>query len=369
MGHKGAVMQDVGTKPVSDEAALPEFGGDGFFGIRLESIGGLGAHLAGQILAEAAVLRQGLNGAHFSSYGSEKKGSPVRSYVRLCAADQQLRTSSPVDRPQVIAVFHEALAVDRSVLAGRDELCAVVVNSVCDPAVLRGRLGLAEGTLGAVNAWRIASEEGSRVNTVMLGAIARVSPVPTCEALEETIRATFAKNYSHLVEANLRAFRRGYDGLALHTLSGDGGAEAVPARPAAAFGYLDAPLGGMVINPGNTILKDLTSSRRGYVPAFDRSACVDCGLCDLACPDLCFVWGTEEAADGRTFIRLRGIDYQYCKGCLKCVDACPTMALTEVPEEGGYAAVHTVHLFPWLVGDSAPRGGRVHRNGAGGGAK
>ena len=58
---------------------------DGFFGIRFESIGGLGAHLAGQMLAEAGVLRQGLNGSHFSSYGSEKKGTPVKSFVRFAA--------------------------------------------------------------------------------------------------------------------------------------------------------------------------------------------------------------------------------------------------------------------------------------------
>ena len=32
---------------------VPGAGADGFFGIRFESIGGLGAHLAGKILAEA----------------------------------------------------------------------------------------------------------------------------------------------------------------------------------------------------------------------------------------------------------------------------------------------------------------------------
>jgi len=36
-----------------------------FFEIRFESIGGLGAHAAGQIVASAAVLRMGLNGSHF----------------------------------------------------------------------------------------------------------------------------------------------------------------------------------------------------------------------------------------------------------------------------------------------------------------
>ncbi len=79
---------------------LPGTDAEGFFGIRFESIGGLGAHLAGRILAEAGVLRQGLNGAHFSSYGSEKKGTPVKSFVRFCPADREVRTSSPIESPQ-----------------------------------------------------------------------------------------------------------------------------------------------------------------------------------------------------------------------------------------------------------------------------
>jgi Pyruvate ferredoxin/flavodoxin oxidoreductase len=72
-------------------------GPDGFFGIRLESIGGLGANLAGQMLAEAGVLRQGLNGSHFSSYGSEKKGTPVKSFVRFCEGARDIRITSPIE--------------------------------------------------------------------------------------------------------------------------------------------------------------------------------------------------------------------------------------------------------------------------------
>ena len=88
------------TSPAGTGAdPLPGADDDGFFGIRFESIGGLGAHLAGKILAEAGVLRQGLNGAHFSSYGSEKKGTPVKSFVRFCPADREVRTSSPIETP------------------------------------------------------------------------------------------------------------------------------------------------------------------------------------------------------------------------------------------------------------------------------
>ena len=44
--------------------------------IRLEAIGGQGANSAGKIIAEAAVLGKGYTGNHFSSFGSEKGGTP-----------------------------------------------------------------------------------------------------------------------------------------------------------------------------------------------------------------------------------------------------------------------------------------------------
>src|SRR5574342_1165299 len=90
----------------------------GHFEIRFESIGGLGAHAAAQVLAGAAVLRLGLNGAAFSSYGSEKKGSPVRSFIRLCPSHLPIRTSAPVETPDVIVVFHTALLTNPATFAG-----------------------------------------------------------------------------------------------------------------------------------------------------------------------------------------------------------------------------------------------------------
>ena len=100
--------------------------GDRFFELRFESIGGLGAHAAGQILATAAVLRMSLNAAHFSSYGSEKKGSLVRSFVRLGPPDRPVRTSAPVETPDGVVVCHAALVRARSFTTHRPGRCRTV---------------------------------------------------------------------------------------------------------------------------------------------------------------------------------------------------------------------------------------------------
>jgi len=327
--------------------SLPGVGEDGFFGIRFESIGGLGAHLAGKILAESVVLRQGLNGAHFSSYGSEKKGTPVKSFVRICAPEREVRTSSPVETPQLVAVFHEALAHSVDVAAGLSATGTLIVSTRKSPEAIREALHLRSGTVATLDALGIALQEKTRVNTAMLGAVARLCPIIDPEALKETLRASFAGRYAHLIDANLVTFDRGYREVQSTTRPAVPGDAARPVQRATpAFGYLDAPIGGAILDAGNSILRDLSTSRQGFIPALDLGACVHCGICDIVCPDLCFAWSDD--GDGQPAVRLLGIDYRYCKGCLKCVDACPTGALTELREEEGWAEEHRVPLFPWL---------------------
>ncbi len=115
---------------------------------------------------------------------------------------------------------------------------------------------------------------------------------------------------------------------------------------ASAFGYLDAPLGGIILDAGNSVTKNLSTSRQGFLPRYDADACSHCGICDIVCPDLCFVW--SEDPEHEPAVRLLGIDYHYCKGCLKCVDSCPTGSLTQLREEPGWAEENRVPLFPWL---------------------
>src|SRR5512134_3302097 len=122
---------------------LPTKNDLGFFEIRMESIGGLGANVAGKILTEAAILGMGLNGAGFASYGSEKKGTPVKAFVRLCEADQKLRVNSPIEEPHVLAIFHEALAKAIPVTAGAvPGKTTVILNTRKTPEQARDYLKL-----------------------------------------------------------------------------------------------------------------------------------------------------------------------------------------------------------------------------------
>ena len=44
-----------------------------------------------------------------------------------------------------------------------------------------------------------------------------------------------------------------------------------------------------------------------------------------------------------------GVDYRYCKGCMRCVESCPASAMTKKAETPGLAERLRVPLFPDLI--------------------
>lgn len=296
------------------------------------------------MLAEAGVLGLGLNGAHFSSYGSEKKGSPVKSFIRF--GEGEIRASSPVERPHIVGVFHENLFKTIDVANGLYPDGVIIVNTTKSPDEIREKLHIKSGTVAVIDALGISVEEKTRVNTAMLGALFRFADFLNPEAMKNVIRATFEEKYPKLVDSNIRTFDRGFNEVKFKTYEAEEGAKAEYVRPKPVLGYETQPIGGVILNPGNSILKDLSGSREGFLPAFEIEKCINCASCDIACPDGCFVWEEKEDKKGRPQLFLQGIDYQYCKGCLKCVTVCPTQALTTLRETEGYADEHRVpHQF------------------------
>lgn len=331
---------------------LPKKNKLGFYEIRLESIGGLGANLAGKMLAEAGVLGQNLNGSNFASYGSEKKGTPVKSFVRFCDPDVEIRDHSPIEEPHVVGIFHEALYKTVDVISGLPADGIVLVNTTRDFDEVRKDLGLESGTLAIVDALGISVEEKTRVNTAMLGALFRICDFLDPDKMREVIRRTFEKKYPHLVESNIRTFDRGYNEVKFKTYEvTDESTDKEFVRPQPRLGYETQEIGGVITAQANSILKDLSGSRQGFLPEYNPEACIHCAACDNVCPDFCFVWEEGEDKKGRKHMFLQGIDYQYCKGCLKCVEACPTEALKDMREVLGYAEKHRVkHNFPYVTG-------------------
>mgnify|MGYP002633189211 CR=1 FL=1 len=326
-------------------AQLP---GDRFFEIRFESIGGLGAHAAGQVLATAAVLRMGLNGAHFSSYGSEKKGSLVRSFVRLGRGDRPVRTSAPVEVPDGIVVFHDALLRNPGTFGGLRSGGALIFNAPPGPIPDSLSALPKSARVVRVDALAIAMAEKSRPNAVLLGTLCSVFSFLDADAVLAALTEEFAGKHPEAVASNTRAFHRGAAEFEVHEGVGQAEGDLPVVKVEPQWGYETQPVGGMIPVAGTTAWNDLSMSRTGWIPVLDHDKCIHCGSCDLVCPDLCLVWG--DGAEGSKFERqLMGVDYRYCKGCLRCVESCPAGALTKETESPGLADRLRVPLFPDLI--------------------
>lgn len=319
--------------------------GNGYYEIRLESIGGLGANLCGKMLGELGVKYLDLNSTSFSSYGSEKTGTPVKGFVRLCNKDKEIRVHYPVVKPDLLVVFHQALLKDDSVWKGCTDDTAVIVALEAGQEKVTGLEDRA-GVFYGLEAQRIAMETKSRINVVMLGATLKLMGLEDIKAGEDICRETLGNKYPEALQGNLEGMRRGF----LEVRSLEGGYVEGETRDKIQctksddstlancqsknnktgiqneWGYENAPIGG--INPrfGSTVIADLSPSRQGYIPLFIKERCINCGLCHSTCPDMVFQFAKGEYK-GREMMVNQGLDYYHCKGCLRCVDVCPVNAL------------------------------------------
>ena len=313
--------------------SLPKVNENGCYEIRLESIGGLGANLCGKLLGELGAEYLGFNSSAFSSYGSEKRGSPVKSYVRYTSQDKEILHNSPVERPNLLVLFHHALSKTHPVTAGVDEICVVVINTPLSPTDIRDELRLYAGDVFCIDALELALQSKSRINMVMLGAAIKASGFIPIKAAEDLVRSTLGKKYPQMLENNLSGLMLGYEKAVGKKFIPDGKYEKIPYREERGkWGYANAPIGGMNPHFGSTVSNDLSPSREGYSPLFLPEKCIHCGLCDSTCPDFVFQFTPGEYR-GKPAMMNRGLDYHHCKGCLRCVDVCPTNALVVGKEQ------------------------------------
>lgn len=323
--------------------------GKDYYEIRLESIGGLGANLCGKMLGELGVKYLDLNSSNFSSYGSEKTGTPVKGFIRYCNKENAIRVHSPVVEPDLLVVFHQALLKDESVFKGCGAQTAVILalepgqeqsgalhnreqeggrtagQKAADACPMQDRKA---GIYYGLEAQKIAMETHSRINVVMLGATLKVMGIKDLTVGEQICKDTLGKKYPDALKGNLKGMKRGYEEVRrLERTAGCEQAKTVSAGTSQPqWGYANAPIGG--INPrfGSTAVADLSPSRQGYIPLFMKERCINCGLCHSTCPDMVFQFAEGEYK-GRKMMVNQGLDYYHCKGCLRCVDVCPVNAL------------------------------------------
>ncbi|MCD6352217.1 MAG: 2-oxoacid:acceptor oxidoreductase family protein [Armatimonadetes bacterium] len=180
--------------------------------VRWHGRGGQGAKTAGYILAVAAA-EQGKKVQAFPEYGAERRGAPMRSYVRI--SDGPIRLRCAVRSPEVVVVLDDTLLESEDVASGVVEGGWVIVNTGATPAEAKARMGNPNVRVATVDATKISMETIGRniPNTPMLGALARVRPdLVGIEGAQAAVRATLGGKLSEAVlQSNYQAIERAYE--------------------------------------------------------------------------------------------------------------------------------------------------------------
>lgn len=322
---------------------LPLLNENGYYEIRIESIGGLGANLCGKMMGELALKFLGLNSASFSSYGSEKTGTPVKAFIRYSYPENEIRVHSPVKEPHLLCIFHQALMQNIDIFDGCTEETSIVVNSDVEPERIESHYikhnHIKANKIVCVPAQKIAMETHSRINVVMMGAMAKVMGFVAVEDIMEICEHALGRKYPKAMKGNLEGIRRGYEEVTIYecgSLKNEKETKETVSEKKdvnrkyqqGKTGYQNMTIGGLNLNFGNSVTNDLSPSRQGFIPLFLQDKCINCGLCDSTCPDMVFQFEPGEYKDRKMMVNT-GLDYFHCKGCLRCVEVCPTGALVK----------------------------------------
>jgi len=181
-----------------------------YFEVRWHARAGQGAKSASQMLAESA-LEVGKYVQAFPEYGAERKGAPMRAFNRI--GDIPILIRSSIENPDIVVVIDDTLLGDPAITDGLTEEGILLVNTVKGVDYVREKTGF-KGKICVVKATDIALEEIKRgiPNTVMLGALVKITGIVSLESIEKRIEEMFGGKFSkEVVEANKRALKRGYE--------------------------------------------------------------------------------------------------------------------------------------------------------------
>ncbi len=230
---------------------------------------GAGANLCGKLLGELGAVYLGLNSASFSSYGSEKRGSPVKAFIRWCAPDKDMRINSPVEKPHMLGLFHEAMAGKQPVTPGWTNTPRWSSTPAFRRMRAREQLKLAAGELFCVDGLTIAMESktphqhgDAGRHGEGLGLHSRWRRFDQSWS-EDTVGKEVSPNCSMQSEGVKRGYTKssgkGFDRTESST-------KCLTEEARTRWGYENAPIGGVNPHIGSTVSNDL-SAPGGLYPA------------------------------------------------------------------------------------------------------
>lgn len=181
--------------------------------IRIHGRGGQGAVLAGAILA-AAFVEEGRHVVAVPSFGFERRGAPVASFLRV--DDKPIRQMTNIYRPDCILCIDPTVARAVNVFDGVVPGATLVQTTakplaelVLPPQVTL--VGLCDAVTHALRIFRRPI-----TNTIMLGAFSRTTGLVSLAALTRALERSDFRDAG--LKQNLDALACGYEATAVHRI-------------------------------------------------------------------------------------------------------------------------------------------------------
>jgi Pyruvate/2-oxoacid:ferredoxin oxidoreductase delta subunit len=192
--------------------------------------------------------------------------------------------------------------------------------------------------IATIDATRIALDILGRniTNTIILGALIRISHLFTLEELSDAIMKRFK---GEVAVKNIHAIKQAIEDTCIY----DMGIEPdftvdskVPWQQISLGlpGYKDLDKAGVwycdedIISVGSDQVN--TGSWGEWEIIWDEEKCTNCAQCWFICPD--FATLRKLGDDGK--YHMSGIDVFHCKACQNCLNICPVQAISKRPKQG-----------------------------------
>lgn len=174
--------------------------------IRFHGRGGQGAVVACGILANV-FLKEGKYAQASSSFGAERRGAPVKAFIRV--DDQRIALRGEIYEPDHIVILDSTLIKSEQVTAGLKKGGWVLINSQLESQAFAF---LGEFRIVCCDANSIARKHGLGmpqspiVNTTILGALAKVTGLVTLDTLSQAISEAVPTRKKENVAAATEAY-------------------------------------------------------------------------------------------------------------------------------------------------------------------
>jgi pyruvate ferredoxin oxidoreductase gamma subunit len=177
--------------------------------VRFHGRGGQGVVTAADILAVAG-FKEGYYTLSFPTFGAEKRGTPVASFLRV--SDEPIVARDEIYNPDHVVILDPTVMESVNVIAGLKKGGMLIANYPKGSEDLEKELGIgnADFRIVTINATKMSMEKLGRpiTNTTMVGAFAGATQLVSLESLLETIEEWFS---GELAQKNAKLVEEAYN--------------------------------------------------------------------------------------------------------------------------------------------------------------